>query len=160
MSRSTLLRVLSLSVLLGALFGLVVWYGTLQPAPGLGAYPDNSEFVADTEPYVGEQVTLTGTVVATDPLTVAVSDGQHTRELVVTGVSVTVESGETLRAFGTLTDRSTLRAESGFGVPPSGHYYAWTISFLAGLWVLARLVRHSRIDRGTLALAIREDDDA
>jgi hypothetical protein len=48
--------------------------------------------------------------------------------------------------FGTLTDSETIRASNSFAVPPSGAVYTYSISFLAGLWVLVRLVRQWRFD--------------
>jgi hypothetical protein len=153
-------RAAVIATVLVVLGGLCVWYGALSPAPALGDYPDNAVVAEDTESVVGEDVAVVGRVVDTDPLTISVGSDGERRELRLTGTSVTADRGDTVRAFGTLTDTSTLAVEGAFAVPPRGHYYAWGISFLAGLWVLGRLLRHSRLDRGTLALAIRGDEDA
>jgi hypothetical protein len=64
----------------------------------------------------------------------------------VTGVAHPVAEGDTLRLFGTLIDPETVRVTRSFAVPPSGATYTYSVSFLAGLWVLGRLLSHWRLD--------------
>ncbi|MFB6227592.1 MAG: hypothetical protein ABEH88_03250 [Halobacteriales archaeon] len=159
MLRSPRARLLVVLVLLAALFGLVVWHGTLTPAPDAGAYPGSEELAADYEAYLGEDVTVGGRIVETDPVVVEAEYGvEEPILLTVVGLDpgVTVEKDAHLRVFGTVEPDRTVRAENAFAVPPIGPLYAWTISFLAGLWVLGRIVRRFRVDREEWGLVPRE----
>jgi hypothetical protein len=140
-------RGLVVLVLLGTLFGLCVWFGTLAPAPERGNYPDRHAVGPAPASYVGSTVVLSGHVVETDPVTMAVpyGVGQH-RRFTVTDYRGAVTPGVELRVFGTLTDADTIRADSAFTVSASGNRYMFAVSFLAGLWVLARLCLHWRLD--------------
>jgi starvation-inducible outer membrane lipoprotein len=46
---------------------MLVWGGTVTPDPTINNYPDEDDIGPTPEAYVGQQVTLGGTVVATDP---------------------------------------------------------------------------------------------
>lgn len=144
--KPALLRTGAVVALLAVLFGLCVWFGTLAPAPEVGAYPDSDDIGPSPADYVGAEVQISGRVVATDPVVVALSYGAETRSVTVTDVSHPVTEGDVLMLFGTLTDSETIRASNSFAVPPSGAMYTYSISFLAGLWVLVRLVRQWRFD--------------
>ncbi len=147
MSASPARRGLLVALLLASLFGLCVWYGTHGVAPDLGAYP--TEFVVGPTPgeYVGDRVTLAGTVVGTDPVEIRIdyASDRH-RTITVTDLSSPVQRGDQLRVFGTLVDRDTVRAANGFTVPRENYLYTYTASFVAGLWVLGRLVGQWRLD--------------
>lgn len=150
-------RLAALSVLLAVLFGLLVWYGSLGPAPALGNYPSEEHFGPHPDRYVGDRVATTGRVVATDPVRIEVRYGADRRATyAVTGLDGSVAPGRRLRVFGRLVDPETVEAENAFTVPDSGLWYAWGISFFAGLWTLSRIVRHWRIDREGIALVARE----
>ncbi|PSQ17455.1 hypothetical protein BRD00_07010 [Halobacteriales archaeon QS_8_69_26] len=140
-------------VLLGvALFALMVWYGSLGP----GAYASQEYFGPDPDAYLGERVVVGGGVVDTDPVRIRVTWGTDgSAEYLVTGLDVPVERGELLRVAGRLTGPRTIHAESAFTVTDVGSRYAFGISFLAGLWVLARIIRHWRFDPETAALIPR-----
>lgn len=147
----------ALAVLLVVLSVLLVWHGSVGPEPALGDYPDKEDFGPDPDPYVGQLVVVDGEVVSVDPLRIEVEyDADERAVYRVTGYDDPVKRGELLRAFGRLTGARTVDARRGFTVPDRGLFYAWGISFLAGLWTLARIVRHWRLDRGTLALVPRE----
>jgi hypothetical protein len=64
----------------------------------------------------------------------------------------TLTPGDTLQAVGVLTDPRTVRLTNVVVVPRTGLWYAWVTSFVAGLWVLARLLRHWRLVTETGAL--------
>lgn len=139
------------------LFVLLVWYGTVDPNPALGNYPNQEDFAPDPGPYVDETVVVAGEVVSTDPLVIEVEYGAGERaEYRVTGYEGSVQRGQLLRAVGRLADARTIEARNGFTVPDRGLFYAWGISFLAGLWTLARILRHWRIDPESVALVPRE----
>ncbi|WP_318568753.1 hypothetical protein [Salinigranum marinum] len=133
-------------VLLGVLFGLCVWFGSLAPDPTVGAYPDASDIGPSPAEYVGTDVEIGGRVVATDPVVIELSYGTASRRVTVTDVSHPVAEGDTLRVFGTVRESGAVRATNSFAVSPAGALYTYSISFLAGLWVLARLATQWRFD--------------
>lgn len=139
-------RVVAVVVLLGALFGLCVWFGSLAPDPTVGAYSDASDVGPSPTEYVGTAIEIGGRVVATDPVVIELTYGTRSRRVTVTDVSHPVAEGDTLRVFGTVTESGGVRATNSFAVPPAGGLYTYSISFLAGLWVLARLVTRWRVD--------------
>lgn len=151
-------RVAALVVLLAGLFGLVVWYGTLAPAPDQGAYPSHDEFLDAPHRYLGDRVVTAGRVTGTDPVLIAVERGLGPPvELAVTGVDHPVEEGNGLRVFGRLVGPREIAADESFAVPEARLAYTYVVSFLAGLWVLARVVRTWRFDRETAGLVPRSE---
>lgn len=57
-------------------------------------------------------------------------------------LDTTVDRDDRLQVFGVLTTPGTVRTTNVVVVPQSGLWYAWISSFVAGLWVLARILRH------------------
>lgn len=144
-------------VLLALLFGLCVWHGSLAPAPELGDYPDGRDLAGQYGAYVGDRATLSGQAVAAEPVTVVVTSGAgDPLRLTVTDLSVPVREGETVWVYGVVESERTIRATDAFTVAPGGTRYALSVSFLAGLWVLARIGRHWRFDAGDWALEPRD----
>lgn len=159
MLRSPRARLLALVVLLAALFGLVVWHGSLTPAPDAGAYPGSAELAADYDGHLGDSVAVEGEIVGTDPVVIESEHGvDESIRLTVVGLGsdVGIEAGAILRVFGVVSPDRTISAENAFVVPAVGPLYARGISFLAGLWVLFRVVRRFRFDRTELGLVRRE----
>lgn len=150
-------RALAVLGLLGLLIGLVVWYGTLGPAPALGAYPHQADLARDYDRYLGDRASVSGRVVDTTPVTIAAEyrTGEALR-LTVTGLDRTLSEGEQLNAHGIVRPDRTIRATRAFTVPSSGLWYAYGVSLLAGLWVLSRLVRYWRVDPADWTLTPRE----
>jgi len=66
--------------------------------------------------------------------------------------------GDRVRVKGEIVATRTVRASEAFAVPRWGLWYASSVSFLAGLWVLWRLVHQWRVDFGTLVLVPRAVD--
>lgn len=150
-------RAVIAGALLALLVGLAVWYGSLAPNPAMGAYPGDDDLAADYDRYVGEHVTVGGRVVATDPVVMhARVDAQTTLELTITDTPGGVAVGDHVRVFGVVEPGATIRAIRVIAQPPTRVWYAYTVSFLAGLWVLGRLVRDWTIDRGAWGIARRE----
>lgn len=147
MGRELVLRCLLVLALVAVLFGLCVWYGSLAPAPELGAYPNEDELAMDYAHYVGGYATVTGMVVTTEPVTIDADTGTGERiRLHVVDLSVAVEAGDRLQVYGVVGQDRTIRAVNAYTVPRTGLWYTWTVSFLAGLWVLGRIIRHWRVD--------------
>ncbi|MFB6160961.1 MAG: hypothetical protein ABEJ61_07260 [Haloferacaceae archaeon] len=156
-SRGVARRLGALCALLVALLALAVWFGALAPAPALGAYPQDERVVSDFDRYVGERVVVGGTVRTADPVTVAVEDGAGgTVRVTVTGLATAVDEGEYLRVYGVAAPDRTVRAESAVPVPRWGRWYAYVVSALAGVWVLARIGRYWRVDTRAWTLERRD----
>ncbi|MDL5363295.1 hypothetical protein [Halalkalicoccus sp. NIPERK01] len=154
-------RFLALCVLACALAGLVVGAGTMAPDLSNGHYPDGVEVAADFPAYHGESVEVSGTVVGTDPVAIEVDDGtDRPPVLTVRTVDGSVAVGQELRVFGTARPGGVVVANETVLVSPWETYYAWAVSFVAGVWVLARFLRGWRFERSTLQFVPREGTDA
>lgn len=114
------------------------------------------EFVVSPEQYVGDRVDTGGVVQSLDPLVIRVEALGGTHPVTITDTTLDPEVGDKVRAAGVLTAPGTIRATNAFVVPERGRWYAWGISFLAGVWVLGRLIRHWTVDWATLGFEPRE----
>ena len=76
--------------------------------------------------------------------------------MTITDSELRPDVGDKVRVFGTLTDPRTIQSQYAFVVPPSGHWSAWSVSFLAGLWVLARLIAQWTVDVSRLRFYRRD----
>lgn len=148
-------RLAAIAVLLLALFGLFVWGGTVAPDPSMNAYPDEDEVGPAAGQYVGERVTLGGTVVETAPVVVRVPYADGSMNVTLQSVEQPVDRGDSVTAFGTLRDERTLAAERVVVRAPWEMRYMYVVSFLGGLLVLARIARQWRFDREELAMVPR-----
>jgi len=126
------------------------------PEPELGVYPRAEEIAHHPDIYLTHQVSVTGQVVSTDPLIIhadyETDAGLDSIRITLTDVDADVERGDTLQVFGVLTDPRTVRPTNVVVVPRTGPWYTWITSFVAGLWVLARILRHWRLVTETGAL--------
>ncbi|WP_411964474.1 hypothetical protein [Haloferax sp. YSMS24] len=152
------LRLVGIVILLGCLFGLMVWFGSLTPAPEVGAYPGEEQLGTNYDAWTGDKASLTGTIVDTDPLTISAEYGtvEHV-QLQVSGADVQAQEGDRLAVYGVVEPDHTIRTLNAYTVPSANYPYMYTVSFLAGLWVLGRLVRTWRIDWETWSLEPRTD---
>lgn len=157
-------RLAVLCVLFGLLVVLAVWFGTAVsggPQPGQAPGPDH--IAGDAGDYVGRPVQVSGTVLRVDPVVIAAEyehwTGDRYRtgvlEVTVTGSTATVTPGQHLQAYGPLVSERTVEAENSVVVPAGNIGFMYVVSALAGVWVLARLVRGWTVDRGTLAIGRR-----
>lgn len=150
-----------ITILLLLIVGFLVWGGTMTPDPSLNNFPGGNEVGPNPERYVGDRVTLDGSVVSTDPVVIEVTyDLDATRRVTLHQFDESVEPGQRVTAFGFLTDRSTLTVERGLVQSSWERYVMYGISALAGLWVLTRLLRHWHLDVSTLTVRPRGDRDA
>lgn len=155
--RSLAVRVPAILALVAVLVALCIAYGAVGTQPDQGDYPSSDDIAADYDAYVGQRVTVEGTVVSTDPLVIDTyrpEDSDH--RLRVTDTAVAPERGATLKVHGVLEEDRTVRAVRAYAVPRGGYVYMYGVSALAGLWVLVRTVRDWRVDRRTVALAPRD----
>lgn len=143
-------------LLFGIQFGLLVWYGSLEPAPQAGDYPGPDELSRDYNQYLGERVVVSGRVVATDPIMLNTTYGAGAIfQVTITGVSESVTRDEELRVVGIAREDRTIHATYAYTVTEKGRWYAYSVSLLAGLWVVGRLVRHWRFERTEIGLQPR-----
>ena len=151
-------RCIGLAVLAVALVVLAVWFGSLTPAPAMGAYASGSDLGPAYDEFVGQQVEVAGVIVDTDPLTIRTNYGvgQHAR-YEVRGVDRAVTAGDDLRVFGVARDGKVIDAERVVVVPQSGFRWAYGVSALAGVWVLVRVLRDWRFDREQVGLEPRTE---
>jgi hypothetical protein len=158
-------RVVAICGLLAALFALMIGLGAATPDPALGDYPDEGALVQDPDNYVGEYVQVTGTIVGTGPVEIAVkydyaADGQRysgTLTVTVRNVDTAVTEGESLQVYGTLGPDRTITAENSVSVPAMNYTAMYLVSALAGLWTFGRLICGWQLDLRTGALCRREE---
>jgi hypothetical protein len=128
-----------------------------QPVnPDAGVFPGNDDVIETPDRYVGDRVTVSGDVRQTEPLTISVDAKGDTIRVTITDADASPASGDFLRVYGFLEGPQEISAIETLVVPSSGRWYAWTVSALAGLWVLARLLAHWRVDTDTLAFEPRD----
>ena len=148
-------RIVAVAVLLAAHVALFPAFAAQPVNQDAGVLPGEEEFLNSPDQYLGTQIETGGIVVEQSPLTIRVETTRRTEELHVRGLETTPEPDDKIRVAGTLREPTIIEAQRGFVVPQRGRWYAWGISFLAGLWVLARLVRHWRVEYATLGFVPR-----
>ncbi|NGM71388.1 hypothetical protein G6M89_20730 [Natronolimnobius sp. AArcel1] len=156
------IRHLAAVLLICALVGLMVWYGTLPGYdPTANDYPNEDHVGPDPDAYVDQQASLEGTVVDTDPVVIQL---EHPSQHHVTVEHATqnlhdsdaLERDKTITVFGTLTSTDTLEAEQTLTREPWEATYMYIISFIGGLFALGHFIRHWRFDRRQLAFVPRD----
>lgn len=154
--KSSRARLGAIIVLVGVLIGLLIWYGSLSPAPAVGEYYGADQLTRDYAQYHGELVVVSGPILSTDPVAIDAVKGPVTYRLTITDVDTPVSRGEHLSVYGVVLEDRTIQARTAYTVPQSGFWYAYVTSFVAGLWMLGRLLSHWRLDRDPLGLTPRE----
>lgn len=148
-------RAAAFCALLLALAGLLVLGGTVTPDPSVNHFPGEDEVAPTPDSYVGERTTLSGTVVETDPTVIRVTGDDAAVDITLRGADATLGPGDSVTAFGTLRGDRTLDVDRMFVREPREFWYMYAVSFLGGLWVLARLARQWRFDRAEAAFVPR-----
>jgi len=136
-------RLLAFIALLVAVFGCLIWFGTLGPSPGAGSPPGNDDVVHAIEDYRGDRVLVNGPVVDVDPLTIrVVAQTGDALDFYVRDLDREIDDGDVLSVYGTL--RSGTAIETIDAVHKRGGNYTRTrlLSLLAGLVVLVQGVRY------------------
>lgn len=118
---------------------------------------DETESLEDPDRYLDGPVEFGGIVQDTDPVVIRVDTTGGTEQVTITGATIEPNLGDKVRVYGTMVDRTTIDAHNAFVVPQQGRWYAWGISFFAGLWVLTRLVRHWTVEWSTLGFEPRTE---
>jgi hypothetical protein len=124
------------------LVGILIGYATIQPAPELGDYADTDDVISAKSTYVGDKISVSGTVVSTNPIQVRLttpSGLSHT--LTVEGVDQIPTQGDRLRVHGRLADEDTVVALATTTKQENAYVRVRVLSGVAGLWVLYRLLQ-------------------
>lgn len=137
-------RVALIAVLLVALTGLLVWYDTLDPDRADNNLPEASDVKDNPGTYVAERVSVGGTVVETDPLTI--EDEGLTFVIENAAADSKVEAGDRLRVHGTLDANNHIDVSTTIHSEPWEYYYMYVVSLVAGLWVLGRGLNRWTVD--------------
>jgi hypothetical protein len=149
-------RLLVIVLLLAVQAALVPMYATQPVNPDAGVFATGERFTENPDEYVGTRVVAEGRVLQTAPTVIRVETSQGVHRLTVVDSSLSPTDGDKLRVYGVLAQPNMVRSIHAFVVPQSGLWYTWGVSFLAGLWVLARLIRHWRLDSTRLCFSPRE----
>jgi hypothetical protein len=149
-------RAVAVAVLLAGLVLLCPLYAAQPVNPEAGVYLTGNEFTQSPAQYLGDAVVTQGSVQQTSPLVIKGETTHGTAEVTVIDSDLRPESGDKVRVFGTIPGPDTIQTVNGFVVPQSGLWYTWVVSFLAGLWVLGRLIRHWTVDVSRLRIRRRD----
>jgi hypothetical protein len=152
---AVLLRVGAVVAILFGLTFLCVLYGSLSPAPDRGAYPNEGDFVPSPVKYKGELVTTGGRVVDTNPVALEISTKGGFQKVTIVGTSELPTVGQKVRVFGRLESDKTVRAKNVLIVENSGLWYTKYVSFVAGIWVLGRIIIHWKVVKTTATIIPR-----
>lgn len=107
----------------------------------MGVYTGIDDFTESPERFFGDAIVMGGFVQQVSPLVIKVETTYGTHGVTITDSELRPEVRDRVRVFGTLTDPRTIRSHHAFVVPQGGLWYTWSVSFLAGLWVLGRLIQ-------------------
>lgn len=151
--RTRLLGGLLLCIVLSALF---VTYGAELGQQETAPYGSETVVTAP-ESIVGEQVSVSGTVVATDPVTISVDHDDLETELILENAP-DATSGDVLSVVGELTAVQTLSVDPAPTVvrAPWEVQYMYAVSLVAVIGLVLRAVNHWRIRHKPLAFEPRE----
>lgn len=144
----------AIALCLFALVTLCMLMGVVSPAPEQHYYPDDQDLAADYDSHAGQYATVSGTVVATDPVVIETGDGI---ELTIQNAERLVTDSHQLRAFGVVQPDHTIAADATLTREPWETTYMYVVSALAGLWVLTRLIRGWYFSTAEWAFVPRHD---
>lgn len=144
---STPVRVFLILVLLLGQVGLMVSFEMRSLDPQAGNNPTVEQLREDYEAFIDEDVHVAGKVINTDPT--VISYGQPPDDVVeiyITGVDKRIRQGDTLRVYGTVQPGNTIHAIRVITITRVGRMYMYSISVVAGLWILSRFLRDWTFD--------------
>ncbi|NHN46512.1 hypothetical protein G9464_02730 [Halostella sp. JP-L12] len=141
-----------------ALAGLFVWGGSVSLVPPSFDNPGNEAVVPTPDAYVGERVTLYGTVIATEPLVVRTTGADTSLDVTLRGTDADHVAGDEVIVVGTLRDDRTLAVDRVVDRDRVANHEVWEYWYLYGaslfgiLWVLARVATQWCVDPETLSV--------
>lgn len=150
-------------LLLAVLAGLCLGFAAQTTVQTQAPLPDADHLGYDAGRYVGEPVEVSGVVINTDPVVIGseynyYADGERHGgffTLTVRNLGRPVAEGELIQVYGVLESESAMTAENVVVVPARNFLYMYLVSFVAGLWVLGRLLAHWRLDLASFAITKR-----
>lgn len=144
-------------ILLSVLFFFFIWYGSLEPDPDKGSYPNEEHLIEDYDGYIREEVKVGGKVVETDPVEIEAESGSETILLRITGLEESVEKGDRLTVHGVVEEDKTIIVENAVVQPFVNWIYMYLVSGMAAIWVFIRIIKQWRWDAETASLKMREE---
>ena len=148
-------RLLAITLLGAILFGMFVGYDAelLLEDP----LADEDDLAADPEAIVGEQIELSGEVVATDPVEIEVEHDDGTLTITVENAP-DAEPGQQLTLVGTVQDPTTIDAnrDRSFTREPWERQYMYAISLVGAALVAIRIANEWRFDPRSLTVSPRD----
>lgn len=150
-------RLLTLALLFALLAVLLVWGGASDIGAG-DTYPDAETIHETPQDYLGERVTVGGTVVATDPITVEAETtyGEY-QEYIIENTDRTPATGDQLTVHGTLEDDTRIAALDSRHSTPADFQYMYAVSIVAAIWLAARILNGWTVDTSEWALVSRTE---
>jgi len=147
MQSISIIRIITVGVLVFSLFGGAIAYGAIDHDPAANSYVYADKWGDTPETYLGERVAVSGIVVSTDPYVLKTDYGvDKTLRVTVNNAPTDIESGQELAVFGTLTDDRTIAAERTSHRNQWESWYLYLISALGIGWVVYRIASHWTID--------------
>lgn len=156
-------RLIGVSLLIVALGGLCVGFGSQTGVQTHAPLPDSDHLGYDAGRYVGDKVEVSGVVINTDPVVIGAEYNYYDAgerhgdfiTLTLRGVDHPLEEGQIVQVYGVLESENAIAVQNIVVVPARNYLYMYSVSFLAGLWVLGRLLAHWRFDATRLAISKR-----
>lgn len=158
-------RLVGVAFLLIVLVGVCVGFGIQTAVTAGGPLPGQDQLAYDYDAYVGDEAEVSGIVINTEPVVLAAeyqyfAEGQRYRgvlTITIRGVSEPVAEGDIMQVAGTVEEGQALTARNAVAVPNRNVWYMYTVSALAGFWVLGRLLAGWRFDPRQSAVVRREN---
>ncbi|WP_050051962.1 hypothetical protein [Halostagnicola sp. A56] len=108
--------------------------------------------------YVGQTISLGGTVIETDPLVIEVEHEYGTDEYRIQNAP-NAETGQHLQVFATVHSDNILEVHNATIRDSWERIYLYVISLIGTLWVVTRAFNHWRIDTEAVGVVPRQDGD-
>lgn len=144
---ASLLRIFLIVVLLVAQFGLLVFFESSSSRFEAGVYPPIDSMKNNYQEYYGKNVNVAGSVIHTDPIIISYGySPENSVELRIAGVDERVHLGDSVRVYGRVESDYTIDGKRLIKVSRTGQFYMYSISLLAGFWVLGRVIRDWKFD--------------
>lgn len=133
-------RALLFTLLLGIQVGFMLHFGLIAEqcrTPNYSFCPETETLATEYQQYKGRTLTLTGTVVMTEPLIIALPYHNGVLRVEVQNVERQVTSGSRLRVYGTLHPNHVIHAHDVIVHPATNRRIMFAVSMLAILLTTA-----------------------
>lgn len=152
-------RALVALVLLSGLGGIAVHYGSVMeacPEPSETIHCPRLEALQDEyDQYVGEQVTVSGTVVGTGPLTLRLSNSETIVLMTVSGVRTSAQPGDKVSVYGELQPDYHVAATGIVVHAAESRRMMFAVSVIAILLTSLVCIRYWTVDTGAFTVRPR-----